>query len=125
MVDDTCPPVGQTLTCVDVRCRDEELSGLHVLARDWRSVGVEGESAVGVPRSILTHGRPERTHAWRRDTRGGLVLVYPRVHAVAWRLQGIAQDALIMNLDDLLCVGVTDNILLSSTIGRNKNIISG
>ncbi len=39
--------------------------------------------------------------------------------------KGIAQDALIMNLDDLLCVGVTDNILLSSTIGRNKNLIPG
>jgi phosphoribosylformylglycinamidine cyclo-ligase len=40
-----------------------------------------------------------------------------------WR--GIAQDAIIMNLDDLLCVGATDNILLSSTIGRNKNLITG
>src|ERR1700758_462873 len=40
-----------------------------------------------------------------------------------WR--GIAQDAIIMNLDDLLCVGAIDNILLSSTIGRNKNLIPG
>jgi phosphoribosylformylglycinamidine cyclo-ligase len=40
-----------------------------------------------------------------------------------WR--GIAQDAIIMNLDDLLCVGATDNILLSSTIGRNKDLIPG
>lgn len=40
-----------------------------------------------------------------------------------WR--GIAQDAIIMNIDDLLCVGATDNILLSSTIGRNKNLIPG
>ena len=39
--------------------------------------------------------------------------------------KGIAQDALVMNLDDLLCVGITDNILLSSTIGRNKNRIPG
>jgi len=39
--------------------------------------------------------------------------------------KGIAQDALIMNIDDLLCVGVTQNILLSSTIGRNKNHIPG
>jgi phosphoribosylformylglycinamidine cyclo-ligase len=39
--------------------------------------------------------------------------------------KGIAQDALIMNLDDLMCVGVTDNILLSSTIGRNKGLIPG
>jgi phosphoribosylformylglycinamidine cyclo-ligase len=40
-----------------------------------------------------------------------------------WR--GIAQDAIIMNTDDLLCVGATDNILLSSTIGRNKNLVPG
>src|SRR5690554_7625894 len=39
--------------------------------------------------------------------------------------KGIAQDALIMNVDDLLCVGATDNILVSSTIGRNKNLITG
>jgi phosphoribosylformylglycinamidine cyclo-ligase len=39
--------------------------------------------------------------------------------------KGIAQDALVMNLDDLICVGVTNNILLSSTIGRNKNLIPG
>jgi phosphoribosylformylglycinamidine cyclo-ligase len=39
--------------------------------------------------------------------------------------KGIAQDALIMNIDDLLCVGATDNILLSSTIGRNKNLVPG
>ncbi|HYF69758.1 MAG TPA: AIR synthase-related protein, partial [Ohtaekwangia sp.] len=39
--------------------------------------------------------------------------------------KGIAQDAIIMNIDDLLCVGATENILLSSTIGRNKNLIPG
>ncbi|MCK7538762.1 MAG: hypothetical protein MZV63_51330 [Marinilabiliales bacterium] len=39
--------------------------------------------------------------------------------------KGIAQDAIVMNLDDLLCVGAYDNILLSSTIGRNKNLIPG
>jgi phosphoribosylformylglycinamidine cyclo-ligase len=39
--------------------------------------------------------------------------------------KGIAQDALIMNIDDLICVGATENILLSSTIGRNKNLING
>ena len=39
--------------------------------------------------------------------------------------KGIAQDALIMNLDDLLCVGAVDNILVSSTIGRNKNKVPG
>ncbi|MGB7392919.1 MAG: AIR synthase related protein, partial [Pricia sp.] len=39
--------------------------------------------------------------------------------------KGIAQDALIMNIDDLICVGATDNIMLSSTIGRNKNLIPG
>ena len=39
--------------------------------------------------------------------------------------KGIAQDALIMNIDDLLCVGATENIMLSSTIGRNKGLITG
>jgi phosphoribosylformylglycinamidine cyclo-ligase len=39
--------------------------------------------------------------------------------------EGIAQDAIVMNLDDMACVGCTDNILLSSTIGRNRNLISG
>jgi phosphoribosylformylglycinamidine cyclo-ligase len=39
--------------------------------------------------------------------------------------KGVAQDAIIMNTDDLLCVGATDNILLSSTIGRNKGLIPG
>ena len=39
--------------------------------------------------------------------------------------KGIAQDALVMNIDDLLCVGATDNIMYSSTIGRNKKLISG
>ena len=39
--------------------------------------------------------------------------------------KGIAQDAIVMNIDDMACVGCTDNIILSSTIGRNKNIISG
>ena len=51
-------------------------------------------------------------------------LLLPTTHQPT-SLPGIAQDALIMNLDDLLCVGVTDNILLSSTIGRNKNLITG
>ncbi len=39
--------------------------------------------------------------------------------------KGIAQDAIVMNTDDLLCVGITDDILLSSTIGRNKQLIPG
>ena len=45
-----------------------------------------------------------------------------------WRfisLEGIAQDALIMNIDDLLCVGAVENILVSSTIGRNKSLVDG
>ena len=39
--------------------------------------------------------------------------------------EGIAQDAIVMNLDDLLCVGIYDNLLFSSTIDRNKNVIPG
>lgn len=64
-------------------------------------------------------------HADGAGTKSSLAYVYWREtgdHSV-WR--GIAQDAIVMNLDDLLCVGATDNILLSSTIGRNKNVIPG
>ena len=52
-----------------------------------------------------------------------LWLIWPDTHLSVWK--GIAQDALVMNIDDLLCVGATDNILVSSTIGRNKNLIPG
>lgn len=64
-------------------------------------------------------------HADGAGTKSSLAYVYWKAtgdHSV-WR--GIAQDAIVMNLDDLLCVGATDNILLSSTIGRNKNVIPG
>jgi phosphoribosylformylglycinamidine cyclo-ligase len=64
-------------------------------------------------------------HADGAGTKSSLAYVYWRETGdlTVWR--GIAQDAIIMNLDDLLCVGATDNILLSSTIGRNKNLIPG
>jgi len=64
-------------------------------------------------------------HADGAGTKSSLAYVYWKEtgdHSV-WR--GIAQDAIVMNLDDLLCVGATDNILLSSTIGRNKNLVPG
>jgi phosphoribosylformylglycinamidine cyclo-ligase len=62
-------------------------------------------------------------HADGAGTKSSLAYMY-------WKETGdisvwkVAQDALIMNIDDLLCVGATDNILLSSTIGRNKNLIT-
>src|SRR5690606_39880311 len=46
-------------------------------------------------------------------------------YTTLFRSKGIAQDAIVMNIDDLLCVGATGNILLSSTIGRNKNKVPG
>ncbi|WP_257667761.1 AIR synthase related protein [Parapedobacter tibetensis] len=64
-------------------------------------------------------------HADGAGTKSSLAYIYWKEtgdHSV-WR--GIAQDAIVMNLDDLLCVGATDNILLSSTIGRNKNLVPG
>lgn len=64
-------------------------------------------------------------HADGAGTKSSLAYVYWRETGDRSVWRGIAQDAIVMNLDDLLCVGATDNILLSSTIGRNKNLIPG
>lgn len=64
-------------------------------------------------------------HADGAGTKSSLAYIYWKETGDMSVWRGIAQDAIIMNLDDLLCVGATDNILLSSTIGRNKNLISG
>jgi phosphoribosylformylglycinamidine cyclo-ligase len=64
-------------------------------------------------------------HADGAGTKSSLAYMYWRETGDISVWKGIAQDALIMNIDDLLCVGATDNILLSSTIGRNKNLIPG
>jgi len=64
-------------------------------------------------------------HADGAGTKSSLAYIYWRETGDISVWKGIAQDAIIMNLDDLLCVGVYDNILLSSTIGRNKNHIPG
>ncbi len=64
-------------------------------------------------------------HADGAGTKSALAYAYWRETGCLDVWKGIAQDALVMNLDDLLCVGATDNILLSSTIGRNKNLIPG
>lgn len=64
-------------------------------------------------------------HADGAGTKSSLAYVYWRETGDISVWKGIAQDALIMNIDDLLCVGATDNILLSSTIGRNKLLIPG
>ncbi len=64
-------------------------------------------------------------HADGAGTKSSLAYAYWRETGDLSVWEGIAQDAVVMNLDDLLCVGVTDGILLSSTIGRNKNLIPG
>jgi phosphoribosylformylglycinamidine cyclo-ligase len=64
-------------------------------------------------------------HADGAGTKSSLAYMYWKETGDLSVWKGIAQDALVMNLDDLLCVGATDNIMLSSTIGRNKNNISG
>lgn len=64
-------------------------------------------------------------HADGAGTKSSLAYAYWRETGDLSVWKGIAQDALIMNIDDLLCVGATDNILLSSTIGRNKNLVPG
>jgi phosphoribosylformylglycinamidine cyclo-ligase len=64
-------------------------------------------------------------HADGAGTKSSLAYLYWKETGDLSVWKGIAQDALIMNIDDLLCVGATDNIMLSSTIGRNKNRIPG
>lgn len=64
-------------------------------------------------------------HADGAGTKSSLAYAYWRETGDLSVWKGIAQDALIMNIDDLLCVGATDNILVSSTIGRNKHLIPG
>jgi phosphoribosylformylglycinamidine cyclo-ligase len=64
-------------------------------------------------------------HADGAGTKSSLAYIYWRETGDMSVWKGVAQDALIMNIDDLLCVGATDNILVSSTIGRNKMLIPG
>lgn len=64
-------------------------------------------------------------HADGAGTKSALAYMYWKETGDLSVWKGIAQDALIMNIDDLLCVGATDRIMLSSTIGRNKNVIPG
>src|SRR5210317_143366 len=64
-------------------------------------------------------------HADGAGTKSSLAYMYWKETGDLSVWKGIAQDALIMNIDDLLCVGAVDNIMLSSTIGRNKNVIPG
>ena len=64
-------------------------------------------------------------HADGAGTKSSLAYMYWKETGDLSVWKGIAQDALVMNIDDLLCVGAVDNIMLSSTIGRNKNLIPG
>ena len=64
-------------------------------------------------------------HADGAGTKSSLAYIYWKETGDISVWKGIAQDAIVMNIDDLLCVGVTDDILISSTIGRNKNLIPG
>lgn len=73
-------------------------------------------------------GNPEWCNIMHADgagTKSSLAYLYWKETGDLSVWKGIAQDAVVMNTDDLLCIGVTDNILLSSTIGRNKNLIPG
>lgn len=76
----------------------------------------------------LLAGDPEYCNIMHADgagTKSSLAYMYWKETGDLSVWKGIAQDAIVMNIDDLLCVGVTDNILVSSTIGRNKNLIPG
>ena len=76
----------------------------------------------------LLGGDPEYCNIMHADgagTKSSLAYLYWKETGDLSVWKGIAQDAIVMNTDDLLCVGITDDILLSSTIGRNKNLIPG
>ena len=64
-------------------------------------------------------------HADTAGTKTALAYLYWRETGDTSVWKGIIQDAIVMNIDDMACVGITDNIILSSTIGRNKNLIPG
>jgi phosphoribosylformylglycinamidine cyclo-ligase len=64
-------------------------------------------------------------HADGAGTKSALAYMYYQQTGDITVWDGIAQDAVVMNLDDLICIGATDNFLLSSTIGRNKNLVGG
>ena len=76
----------------------------------------------------LLAGDPEYCNIMHADgagTKSSLAYIYWKETGDLSVWKGIAQDAIVMNLDDLICAGVTDNILISSTIGRNKKLIPG
>lgn len=76
----------------------------------------------------LAAGSPEHCNIMHADTAGtktSLAYLYWRETGDMSVWRGIVQDSLIMNIDDLICVGAVDNIIISSTIGRNKNLVTG
>jgi phosphoribosylformylglycinamidine cyclo-ligase len=76
----------------------------------------------------LAAGSPEHCNIMHADTAGtktSLAYLYWRETGDMSVWRGIVQDSLIMNIDDLICVGAVDNIIVSSTIGRNKNLVPG
>jgi phosphoribosylformylglycinamidine cyclo-ligase len=73
-------------------------------------------------------GDPDYCNIMHADTAGtktSLAYIYWKETGDANVWEGIVQDSLVMNLDDMACVGCVDNIIISSTIGRNKNLIPG
>src|SRR5439155_26708442 len=76
----------------------------------------------------IAAGDPEFCNIMHADTAGtksSLAYLYWRETGDLNIWKGIVQDAIVMNLDDMACAGVVDNILISSTIGRNKNLVTG
>ena len=76
----------------------------------------------------IAGGRPDFVNIMHADTAGtktALAYLYWRETGDVSVWKGIAQDALVMNFDDMACAGATDNYIISSTIGRNKNLVSG
>ncbi len=89
--------------------------------------GIFKKAFCKINEDILAHDKDycNIMHADGAGTKSSLAYIYWKETGDLSVWEGIAQDAIVMNTDDLLCVGATDNILLSSTIGRNKNLIPG
>src|SRR5574344_3158638 len=89
--------------------------------------GIFKKAFCKINEDILAHDKDycNIMHADGAGTKSSLAYIYWKETGDLSVWEGIAQDAIVMNTDDLLCVGATDNILLSSTMGRNKMLIPG
>jgi len=118
--------MGETESRYDLRGVSADKTDVHQAIKNVDK-GLYPKAFCKIVPDYLT-GDPEACivmHADGAGTKSSLAYAYWKETGDLSVWKGIAQDALVMNIDDLLCVGATDNILISSTIGRNKNLIPG